>query len=59
MYPNSYSKLFEKAKAFVGETRGEKVLTLISCGFDACEYEYECVFPCHKHSAFDILSILL
>ncbi|KAI0087016.1 histone deacetylase domain-containing protein [Irpex rosettiformis] len=46
LYEKRYSKLFERAMTFVQETTKERlnsddVLVFISCGFDACEHEYE------------------
>ncbi|CCU97398.1 unnamed protein product [Malassezia sympodialis ATCC 42132] len=42
LYRSKYSKLFEQARRFVRDTKAlpERTLVLISCGFDACTYEY-------------------
>ncbi|KAI8978747.1 Arginase/deacetylase [Trametes punicea] len=42
LYPEQYSRLFDKARDFLestGDTK-EDVLVFISCGFDASEHEY-------------------
>ncbi|THG97089.1 hypothetical protein EW026_g4841 [Hermanssonia centrifuga] len=39
-YESLYSKIFEKAAAFVeNAAKGEEVMVFLSCGFDASEYE--------------------
>ncbi|KAH8099559.1 Arginase/deacetylase [Cristinia sonorae] len=43
LYSKRYSKLLSKAEEFLNKTGGpgNDVLVFISCGFDACEHEYE------------------
>ncbi|KAI0696429.1 histone deacetylase domain-containing protein [Cytidiella melzeri] len=45
LYEKQYTKLFKRAATFVEETAKhnsmDDVLIFISCGFDACEHEYE------------------
>lgn len=43
LYHNKYSHLLRKARDFIDATGGAKddTLVFISCGFDACEHEYE------------------
>lgn len=43
LYEGVYKKLLTKAEQFVKETggSGNDTLVFISCGFDACEHEYE------------------
>ncbi|KAF5317544.1 hypothetical protein D9619_013147 [Psilocybe cf. subviscida] len=43
LYKNQYSKVLDKAGAFLDSTGGpgDDILFFISCGMDACEHEYE------------------
>ncbi|KAL0961225.1 hypothetical protein HGRIS_006192 [Hohenbuehelia grisea] len=43
LYKNRYARLISKAQQFLDQTGGpgDDVLVFISCGFDACEHEYE------------------
>ncbi|KAF8962998.1 histone deacetylase complex protein [Flammula alnicola] len=43
LYKEKYSKLLDKARAFLDDTGGpgDDVLVFVSCGMDACEHEYE------------------
>ncbi|EKM52007.1 uncharacterized protein PHACADRAFT_187379 [Phanerochaete carnosa HHB-10118-sp] len=43
LYEKKYLRLLQKARSFIDDTGGvrDDTLVFISCGFDACEHEYE------------------